>query len=76
MSNYTETDFKIIGIDWNNTFTGVFDGSGHTISNFSYTSTDKRYIGLFGCVGVLFGKEVMIKGLKEQLVLRQMGNVR
>ncbi|GAG85111.1 unnamed protein product, partial [marine sediment metagenome] len=28
----------------------VFDGNGHTISNFTYTSTDTDYIGLFGYV--------------------------
>jgi hypothetical protein len=33
-------------------FTGVFDGNGHAILNFTYTSTDtaNAYIGLFGYV--------------------------
>jgi hypothetical protein len=31
-------------------FTGIFDGNSHTISNFTYTSTDRKYIGLFGYV--------------------------
>src|SRR4030042_1655317 len=31
-------------------FTGVFDGNGHTITNFTYTSTGIIYIGLFGYV--------------------------
>ena len=53
LSGFTGTDFNIIGY-WedprdNKPFTGVFDGNGHTISNFSYTSTDENYIGLFGC---------------------------
>ncbi len=43
-------------------FTGVFDGNGHTISNFSYTSTDTSHIGLFGYVDTL-GKEAVIKDL-------------
>ena len=60
LSSYTETDFNIIGIAWNNDFTGVFDGSGHTISNFSYTSTDTDQIGLFGYVG---GENALIKDL-------------
>ncbi|MHC4536394.1 MAG: GLUG motif-containing protein [Planctomycetota bacterium] len=81
LSIYTGTDFNIIGytgtdlnmFDRNNTFTGVFDGNGHIISNFSYTSTDKRYIGLFGCVGATVpdaifaigkGKDAMIKDLE------------
>ena len=51
LSVYTGTSFNIIGINWDNPFTGVFDGNGHTISNFSYTSTDKSYIGLFGYIG-------------------------
>jgi len=54
LSTYTGTDFNIIGyyVDWddNKPFTGVFDGEGKTISNFSYTSTDKDYIGLLGHV--------------------------
>ncbi len=50
LSSYTGTDFNIIG-DWSNAFIGVFDGNGHTISNFTYTSTDRDYIGLFGCIG-------------------------
>ncbi len=29
-------------------FIGVFDGNGHTISNFNYSSTEKDYTGIFG----------------------------
>ena len=47
LSAYTGTDFNIIGIARNNAFTGVFDGSGKKISNFSYSSTDIDYVGLF-----------------------------
>jgi len=50
LSSYTGTDFNIIGV-WDNAFTGVFDGHGHTISNFTYTCTDRYDIGLFGYVG-------------------------
>ncbi len=53
---FTGTSFNIIGY-WvdsgspdNNPFTGVFDGNGHKISNFSYTSTDTDPVGLFGYV--------------------------
>jgi hypothetical protein len=62
LASYTGTDFNIIGyikvegtgregqvVD-SKPFTGVFDGNGHTISNFSYTSTDTDRIGLFGYV--------------------------
>jgi hypothetical protein len=50
LSVFSGTDFNIIG-SYGNPFTGVFDGSGHTISNFTYDSNDTDYIGLFGYVG-------------------------
>ena len=50
LNGFTGTEFNIIGIDWANPFTGVFDGNGHTISNFSYISTDRDRAGLFGYV--------------------------
>jgi len=50
LSSYTGTDFNIIGI-WDNPFAGVFDGNGHTISNFTYTGTSTDAIGLFGYIG-------------------------
>jgi len=55
LSAFTGTSFNIIP-----TFSGVFDGSGHTISNFTYTSTDTDYIGLFGLVD---GEDAVIKDL-------------
>jgi hypothetical protein len=48
LSGFTGTEFNIIGTDFDNTFKGVFDGNGHKISNFTYTSTGTDYIGLFG----------------------------
>jgi len=57
LSRYAGESFEIIGrYGW--PFTGVFDGNGHTISNFSYSSTSWTYIGFFGCV-----KEGTIKNL-------------
>jgi len=51
LAGFTGTDFNMIGSwpDWYDAepFIGVFDGNGHTISNFSYTSTDSDAIGLF-----------------------------
>jgi len=47
---YTGTDFNITGTGYLSAFTGVFDGDGHTISNFTYTSTDSPCIGIFGYV--------------------------
>ena len=37
---YTGTSFNIIGINYDYPFTGVFDGNGHTISNFTYDSNE------------------------------------
>jgi hypothetical protein len=52
--------FNVIGTDEDDPFAGVFDGNGHTISNFSYTSTGRNKIGLFGYVR---GEDVEIKDL-------------
>jgi len=41
-----EDDFNIIGQSPAR-FSGVFDGNGHTISNFRYISTDVEYVALF-----------------------------
>jgi hypothetical protein len=49
LSVYAGTDFNIVG-NKASSFTGVFDGNNHTISNFTYTSTGRDYIGLFGYV--------------------------
>jgi hypothetical protein len=49
LSTCTGSQFNIIG--GNSAFTGVFDGDGHTISNFTYVSTDPFVGGgLFGSV--------------------------
>jgi len=56
LSAYTGMTFNIIGDRPFNPysdgpFTGVFDGNGHTISNFSYSSNGGRsYIAIFGYV--------------------------
>ena len=51
LSAYTGTAFHIIGTDYDNPFTGAFDGNGHIVSNFTYTSTGTDYIALFADVG-------------------------
>jgi hypothetical protein len=56
LSAYTGTEFNIIGHyerhghPSNKPFTGVFDGNGHSISNFTYNSAAINYIGLFAYV--------------------------
>jgi hypothetical protein len=52
--DYTGTQFNIIGYytsyyEPNKPFTGVFDGNGHSISNFTY-DCNKGYVGLFAYV--------------------------
>ncbi|UCC23043.1 MAG: hypothetical protein JSW23_02980 [Planctomycetota bacterium] len=55
LSAYTGTSFNIIG-----GFTGVFDGDGHAISNFTYDSNGVNYVGLFGYIG---GPEAVVTNL-------------
>lgn len=47
---YTGRSFNIIGTDWSNRFTGIFDGDGHKISNFRYRAVKSDRIGLFGFI--------------------------
>ncbi|MHC4109859.1 MAG: GLUG motif-containing protein [Planctomycetota bacterium] len=50
-SSFEETDFSVIGYGERNYFAGVFDGNGHTISNFNCLSGNGiDYKGLFGYV--------------------------
>ncbi len=59
LSAYTGDRFNVIGLG-NMPFTGVFDGNGHTIANFSYTCPSAAYVGLFGLVD---GPNAEIKNL-------------
>jgi len=49
LSDYTGTQFNIIGSS-SSPFTGVFDGNGHSISNFTRTISYEDYTGIFGYV--------------------------
>lgn len=49
LSAYTGTEFNIIGNE-SNAFRGVFDGNNHTISNFTYDSSEVNCVGLFGYI--------------------------
>jgi hypothetical protein len=52
LSAYTGSEFPVITTDWQDPFTGVFDGNEHVISNFTYVFDGfVNYLGLFGCVG-------------------------
>ena len=50
LAEYTGTEFNIIGTSSGSAFTGVFDGNGHTISNFTYSSAGMDLVGIFSYV--------------------------
>ncbi len=69
---YTGDAFNIIGVGRfectlelcrfvGTPFTGVFDGNGHTISNFTYEYSGDEFVGLLGCVD---GENAQIKNLR------------
>jgi hypothetical protein len=47
LNDHVAGPFNVIG-KWARPFTGVFDGNGHTISNFIHECSEGNYIGLFG----------------------------
>jgi hypothetical protein len=51
LAQYTGTQFKIIG-NSSRRFTGVFDGNNHKVWSFTWSSTGRDYIGLFGYVSL------------------------
>jgi len=61
--DYTVADPNLAGNNWPSPFCGVFDGNGHVISNFSYTSTDRDCIGFFRYVYATQKKQAVIKDL-------------
>ena len=46
----TGKDWTPIGTDYNNSYTGTFDGGGHTIKGLTVTTND-QFVGLFGSLG-------------------------
>ena len=50
-----------IGTDYDNSYTGTFDGGGHTITGLTVTTND-QYAGLFGYLGK-FGKFCTVKNV-------------
>ncbi|NIP27033.1 MAG: PASTA domain-containing protein [Phycisphaerae bacterium] len=51
LSAYAGTSFNIIGSSSGMEFTGIFDGNGHLISNFTYADPERPRVGLFGYTG-------------------------
>ena len=64
----TGKDWTPIGTDYDNAYTGTFDGGGHTITGLTVTTND-QYAGLFGYLGN-FGnaaatvKNVVMEGIQ------------
>jgi hypothetical protein len=64
LADYTGAEFNMIGYleAWHSTenepFSGVFDGNGHAVWNFTHVSTDKDAVGLFRYV---FGPDAEIR---------------
>ena len=46
----TGKNWTPIGTDYDNSYTGTFDGSGHTITGLTVTTND-QFVGLFGSIG-------------------------
>jgi len=67
LSAYTGTSFNIIGyrLDYydKRPFTGVFDGNGHTISNFTYEISDIEEIFCIGLFGLIDDPNAEVKNL-------------
>ena len=57
----TGKDWTPIGTDYDNSYTGTFDGGGHTITGLTITTND-QYAGLFGYLGN-FGKFGTVKNV-------------
>lgn len=48
--NLTDMEWTPIGTDYNNAYTGTFNGGGHTITGLTVTGSNE-YAGLFGRIG-------------------------
>ncbi|MHC4265050.1 MAG: GLUG motif-containing protein [Planctomycetota bacterium] len=58
VTDYTYTQFNIIGPDLITPFTGIFDGNGHTISNFTFILLDPPPGQVGGLFGIISNGEV------------------
>ncbi len=60
----TGKDWTPIGTDYDNSYTGTFDGGGHTITGLTVTTNDE-YVGLFGWLGKAGTvKNVVMEGIQ------------
>ena len=49
--NLTDKEWTPIGTDDNNSYTGTFDGNGHTITGLTVNQEGTKYVGLIGFIG-------------------------
>ncbi|WP_290534837.1 GLUG motif-containing protein, partial [Alistipes sp.] len=49
--NMAGKEWTPIGTDENNSYNGIFDGNGNTITGLTVNQSEKNYAGLFGCIG-------------------------
>ena len=47
----TDTEWTPVGKDYDNPYTGTFDGAGHTLTGLTINQSEANYIGLFGAIG-------------------------
>ena len=60
----TGKDWTPIGTDYDNSYTGTFDGGGHTITGLTITTKD-QFVGLFGYLGKAGTvKNVVMEGIQ------------
>jgi probable HAF family extracellular repeat protein len=80
LNNYKSDEFNIIGgkisihqrnVWFPESFIGVFDGNGHTISNFTYDCNEVNFVGLFGSV---YNAVIKDLGLVETKINAYVGN--
>ena len=50
MAGIIGTQFNIIGYYPSNPFSGIFDGNGHKVMNFTYEGSSLNYVGLFSFI--------------------------
>ena len=60
LGEFTGMAFNMIGVE-GQLFSGIIDGNGKRISNFTYKSSDKTSLGLFGSVQ---GTNTQVKNLR------------
>ena len=67
LSAYPNNEFNQIGAGRFTSFEGVFNGDGHTISNFTFSSSEMDCVGIFGVVDYYrnAGAKIENLGLKD-----------